>query len=126
MGWKLQVEVREQRAGRHARDFLGEWRGTLVCDDYGGYKALFETGAVIEAGCMAHARRKFHELWANHKSELAEEALKLFGLLYDVERLAAELDDDGRRRPTMGDICLGTCERRGRRPRGARRTTSTW
>ena len=88
----------EGRAGRHARDFLGQWRGTLVCDDYGGYKALFETGTVIEAGCMAHARRKFHELWANHKSELAEEALKLFGALYDVERLAAELDDDGRRR----------------------------
>ena len=88
----------EGRAGRHARDFLGQWRGTLVCDDYSGYKALFETGAVIEAGCMAHARRKFHELWANHKSELGEEALKLFGALYDVERLAAELDDDGRRR----------------------------
>jgi transposase len=88
----------EGRAGRHARDFLGEWRGTLVCDDYGGYKAMFETGTVIEAGCMAHARRKFHELWANHKSELAGEALKLFGLLYDVERLAVELDDDGRRR----------------------------
>lgn len=88
----------EGRAGHYARDFLGQWRGTLVCDDYGGYKALFETGGVIEAGCMAHARRKFHELWANHKSALAEEALKLFGLLYDVERLAAELDDDGRRR----------------------------
>jgi len=24
--------------------------------------------ALIEGGCMAHARRKFHELWANHKS----------------------------------------------------------
>jgi transposase len=88
----------EGRGGRHAREFLGDWRGTLVCDDYGGYKALFETGAITEAGCMAHARRKFHELWANHKSALAEDALKLFGALYDVERDAADLDADSRRR----------------------------
>ena len=87
----------EGRGGQHAREFLADWRGTLVCDDYGGYKALFEAG-VTEAGCMAHARRKFHELWANHKSELAREALDLFGALYDVERLAAELDIEGRRR----------------------------
>jgi transposase len=86
----------EGRAGRHARAFLESWRGTLVCDDYSGYKALFEAGAVIEAGCMAHARRKFHELWANHKSVLAQDALKLFGALYDVEREAAELDAEGR------------------------------
>jgi transposase len=87
----------EGRAGRHAKDFLGQWRGTLVCDDYSGYKALFEAG-VTEAGCMAHARRKFHELWANHKSALAQDALRLFGALYEVEALAAELDDEGRRR----------------------------
>jgi len=88
----------EGRGGRHAKDFLAEWRGTLVCDDYAGYKALFESGVVTEAGCMAHARRRFHELWANHKSTLAEEALQWFGALYDVERLAADLDADGRRR----------------------------
>lgn len=86
------------RGGEHARAFLQGWRGTLVCDDYAGYKALFEPGAVTEAGCMAHARRKFHELWASHKSELAREALALFGALYEVERLAAELDAEGRRR----------------------------
>lgn len=74
----------ESRADRHAGQFLGNWRGTLVCDDYSGYKALFRLG-VTEAGCMAHARRKFHELWANHKSQIAEEALKLFGRLYEIE-----------------------------------------
>ena len=88
----------ESRAGRHARDYLGDWRGTLVCDDYAGYKALFGTGRVTEAGCMAHARRKFHELAVNHHSELAGEVLGLFGALYEIERLAAELDADGRRR----------------------------
>jgi len=87
----------EGRGGRHAKDFLADWRGTLVCDDYSGYKALFAAG-VTEAGCMAHARRKFHELWANHKSALAQDALKLFGALYEVEREAAELDAEQRRR----------------------------
>jgi hypothetical protein len=88
----------EGRAGRHAKDFLGQWHGTLVCDDYAGYKALFESGRIAEAGCMAHARRKFHELWTNHKSELAREALKLHGALYEIEREAAELDACERRR----------------------------
>jgi transposase len=95
----------ESRSGRHAREFLGfgeedderRWRGTLVCDDYSAYKALFEKG-VTEAGCLAHARRKFHELWVNHKSTLAAEALTLFGKLYDVERDLQGLDADERRR----------------------------
>lgn len=84
------------RGGRHAKQFLGAWRGTLVCDDFSGYKALFKLG-VTEAGCMAHARRKFYELWANHSSQIAGEALKLFGALYDIEREVQELDADKRR-----------------------------
>lgn len=92
----------EGRAGRHAMEFLRHpseqaWRGALVCDDYAGYKALFAQG-ITEAGCLAHARRKFHELWANHKSTLAEQALALFGRLYEVEREVAGLDAEERRR----------------------------
>jgi hypothetical protein len=82
--------------------FLGHpgeqaWRGTLVRDDYSGYKALFAQG-VTEAGCLAHARRKFHELRANHKSTLAEQALALFAKLYEVEREVAELPAEERLR----------------------------
>lgn len=86
----------ESRGGRHAEQFLGAWRGMLVCDDFSGYKVLFRQG-VTEAGCMAHARRKFHELWANHSSQIAGEALKLFGVLYDIEREVQTLDADQRR-----------------------------
>jgi len=53
---------------------------------------------VTEAGCLAHARRKFHELWVNHQSTLAEGALKLFGTLYDIEREAKDLQRDERLR----------------------------
>jgi transposase len=93
----------ESRAGRHAGEFLGNWCGTLICDDFAGYKALFRQG-IIEAGCMAHARRKFHELYAHHKSQIAEEALKLFGVLYDVERQVQDLGTWARRgiRQTLG------------------------
>jgi transposase len=86
----------DSRAGRHADHFLGHWRGTLVCDDFSGYKALFRQG-VTEAGCMAHARRKFHELWANHSSQIAGDALKLFGVLYDIERQVQQHDVAQRR-----------------------------
>lgn len=51
---------------------------------------------VTEAGCMAHARRKFFELHANHQSQIAGEALELFGQLYGVERDVAKLSDTAR------------------------------
>lgn len=57
----------ESRAGEHARTFLGDWRGSLICEDYAGYKASFSQG-VTEAGCLAHARRKFFDLLAANKN----------------------------------------------------------
>ncbi len=84
------------RSGEQARIFLGHdpdrrerdqkpWTGHLVCDDFSGYKALFELG-VTEVGCMAHARRKFVELHVANKSGIAGTALELIGQLYQVER----------------------------------------
>jgi len=87
----------ESRAAAHPRQFLEGWSGKLVCDDYAGYKGLFAAG-VTEVGCLAHARRKFNDLWINHQSTTAEEALKLFGGLYDVERQARELSAEERQR----------------------------
>jgi transposase len=83
----------DSRGGQHVRSFLGlpgdasrpGWKGRLVTDDFSGYKACFELG-VTEVGCMAHARRKFHELWANNASQVSGQALKFFGRLYEVER----------------------------------------
>ena len=80
----------ESRAGEHARAFLGEWRGSLVCDDYAGYKAGFVSG-ITEAGCMAHARRKFFDLHVAAKSQIAGQACTYISQLYDVERDARHL-----------------------------------
>jgi hypothetical protein len=85
----------ETRSGKHAEAFLGAWRGKLVCDDYAGYKALLAKG-VVECGCLAHARRKFFDLHAHNNSQLAEQALKYFAQLYDIEREVRELDAHAR------------------------------
>lgn len=87
----------DSRAGRHAQDFLGDWRGTLVCDDYSGYKALLANG-VVEAGCLAHARRKLVELHTASKSQIAEKGIQYFAQLYEVEREVKSLDAEERRR----------------------------
>lgn len=86
----------ESRAGEHARAFLGEWRGSLTCDDFSGYKALIASG-VTEVGCLAHARRKFFDLHAANKSQIAEFALQQFARAYDIEREAKELKPDERK-----------------------------
>ena len=85
----------ESRAGEHARTFLGEWKGSLVCDDYSGYKAGFVKG-ITEAGCMAHSRRKFFDLQVAAKSQIAGQACAYISQLYDVERDARHLSADER------------------------------
>ncbi len=94
----------ESRGGQHVREFLGlpgnehnlGWKGKLITDDFSGYKACFELG-VTEVSCMAHARRKFHELWANHGSQVGEQALKFFVTLYEVEREVKQLKPNERK-----------------------------
>lgn len=85
------------RAGRHARDFLGDWTGQLVCDDYSGYKAGFDKG-IIEIGCLAHARRKYVELHVAGKSQIAGQAVEYIKQLYKVEHEARDLTADERQR----------------------------
>lgn len=85
----------ESRAGEHARVFLGEWKGSLTCDDFSGYKALIASG-VTEVGCLAHARRKFFDLHAANKSQIAGFALEQFARVYEVERQVKELDVEQR------------------------------
>lgn len=87
----------EGRAGAHAREFFGDWTGSLVCDDYVGYKACFTQG-IIEVGCMAHARRKFFDLHAASQSPVAAQALESIGSLYAIERELKDLSLEERLR----------------------------
>jgi len=85
------------RSGQHARDFLHGWQGSLMVDDYGGYKKMFAAEfAVTELGCWAHARRKFFDLQVSGSHPSAEEALRRIAKLYAVEEEARDMDHAAR------------------------------
>lgn len=82
-------DYQTSRAGQHATHFLQGWQGHLMVDGYAGYKALFKTD-IIELGCWAHARRKFHELWLNNQSKIGEIAVHKIATLYKIEQEAKD------------------------------------
>ena len=95
-------EFCETRSGENVREFLKldtprAWQGTLVTDGFSGYTATTTKG-VTSAQCMAHARRKFNDLWANHGSEVGRKALRYYQCLFRIEREIEELPSDERRR----------------------------
>ena len=83
-------DYQTSRAGRHAASFLQGWQGHLLVDDYAGYKALFQEGAITELGCLAHARRKFFDLAQASGSPVAHRALRHIARLYRIEAQAAD------------------------------------
>ena len=91
----LVFDYQPSRSGCHVRHFLDNWRGSLMVDDYGGYKALFQD-RITELGCFAHARRKFFDLHAANKSPIAAQALERIAKLYAIERDGKLLDTEAR------------------------------
>jgi transposase len=115
----------ESRAGKHAAIFLERWSGTLLVDDYAGYKQLMGQ-KVQEAGCWAHARRKFFELHVANKSQIAEQALAFIGQLYEIERIVAGASEQERlrirqtqSRPVMVTLQRWLQEHRAKVPEGS-------
>jgi transposase len=86
------------RSGDGPARFFQDYRGYLQADAYSGYDALFKDGTVIEVGCWAHVRRKFHEARTTDPPR-AHVALAYIRRLYAVETDAkvAKLNDDARR-----------------------------
>lgn len=92
------------RRGEHPRAHLASWSGILQADAFAGYGELYaperQPGLILEAGCFAHARRKFFELAdvegaARKKSRgekagiiypIALEAVLKLDALFDIER----------------------------------------
>jgi transposase len=95
------------RGRQWPQQFLYGFAGVLQVDGYAGYHEVFESGKVIEAGCAAHARRKFYEVHEQTKSPLAHYALLEFAKLYAIEAEAKELTSTERaalRRARAGPI----------------------
>jgi hypothetical protein len=68
-------------------EFLKNYRGYLQADAFGGYDGIYagSQGGILEAGCWAHARRKFHESRRLDPSR-TETALAWIGQLYAIEK----------------------------------------
>ncbi|EMV2260440.1 IS66 family transposase, partial [Escherichia coli] len=100
-------DCRPGRGGEYARAMLSGWSGTLVVDGYAGYSALFrdvqegeppEPSGIREAGCLAHVRRKFMDLYRMNGSPGAREALMQIRALYILERTIRSRPAEQKRR----------------------------
>jgi transposase len=87
------------RAGHVAVDYLGDYRGLVQTDGYGGYNFLDRGSGIVHAGCWAHVRREFHEVKtvasakarsSPPKGGSADVALGYIRDLYAVEHRAKE------------------------------------
>jgi hypothetical protein len=74
------------RKGQHPRQHLKDFCGVLQADGYAGFGHLYQAGHIQEAACMAHVRRKFHDIQVANGSPIAAEAIQRIGVLYDIER----------------------------------------
>ncbi len=74
------------RKGEHPQRHLAKFRGILQADAFAGFNKLYEGGAIQEAPCMAHIRRKFFDLMDAHQSPIATEAIERIRALYQIER----------------------------------------
>jgi transposase len=73
------------RKGEHPRGHLAGFTGILQADGYAGFAQLYTGNRILEAACLAHARRKFFDLFEATKSPLAKTALEKIAALYRVE-----------------------------------------
>ena len=127
------------RSGQHPQAHLATYTGILQADAYGGYGKLYainrSPGLVLEAGCWAHARRKFFvladiESAARRKSQgkqpaaispLCLEAVTRMDALFGIERDINGCGADQRRArceersaPLVADLHAWMREQRGK------------
>jgi transposase len=69
---------------------LRPFRGTLTADAEHRFNDVFASGSVLEAGCNAHGRRKFHDAEAT-QPVLAVEGGAFIGAMYGEEEKAQKL-----------------------------------
>jgi len=78
------------RTAAHPNRHLAGWSGVLQSDAYAGYNDLAAPtrlpGPVVQAGCWAHARRKFFDLAELGKAPLAKEAVQRMDAIFALER----------------------------------------
>lgn len=84
--------------GQHPQTPLANFSGVLQADAFAGYDKIFADGRVREAACMAHARRKIHDLHMRKATVTTSEALRRIGELYTIEEQIRGQPPDHRKR----------------------------
>ncbi len=97
LGGRVVFDATRTHERKGVEDFLGRYKGYLQADAYNGYDQLFRDGTVIEVACWAHARRRF-VLALEGGEPRAATILSLVQQLYRVEREAAEMSSEDRRK----------------------------
>jgi transposase len=86
------------RQGQHPQSHLADFSGVLQADAFPGYDKIFTDGHVKEAACMAHARRKVHDLHARKATPTTTEILRRISELYAIESQIRGQPADERKR----------------------------
>ena len=73
------------RSATGPEEIFKDFKGYLQADAYSAYDGLYKSGAIVEVGCLMHARRKFYEARTSDPQR-SHQALAWISLLYDVER----------------------------------------
>src|SRR5713226_658555 len=78
------------RSGMHPEEHLASYAGLMQADAYSGFNRLYEAsrrpGAIVEASCWAHARRKFFDLARINKAPIPIAAVERIDALFAIER----------------------------------------
>ena len=78
------------RSVKCAEGMLAGYRGLLQSDAYQVYETLSCKEGFLLVGCMAHARRKFHEAWRDNDERPSGWYILKIGELYKIERQLKE------------------------------------
>jgi transposase len=82
-------EYHRGRGSEGTKDLIDKFMGYVQTDGYAGYDYLAEKPGIVLVGCLAHARRKFHEALQSDRAR-AEAALEKFGAIYAIEKSIRE------------------------------------
>ena len=83
----IQFIYRETRGAEFLVEYLKNFQGIIQTDGYSSYDSHFrKSHNVIQAGCMAHARRGFEKIYKSTKNNFAGEILMLIRKLYIIEK----------------------------------------
>jgi hypothetical protein len=81
-------EYQPGRSSKFLKSLLTDYGGVIMTDGLNTYDSLMKTLTCQHAGCMAHARRYFYEVYdKDNKDHVAKEILKLIGSLFALEEI---------------------------------------